>query len=141
MDIRVATLADARILADLNADFNGVQMTPERMAEQMLRCYDVERALIACIDGTAVGFACLRLIPWLCYDPPYAELTELFVREPFRRRGIASALVAHAQRMARAAGAKELRILTGRDNPAARAFYRKLGCTEEDEVLLILHLV
>ena len=141
MDIRVATLADARILADLNADFNGVQMTLERMAEQMLRCYDVERALIACIDGTAVGFACLRLIPWLCYDPPYAELTELFVREPFRRRGIASALVAHAQRMARAAGAKELRILTGRDNPAARAFYRKLGCTEEDEVLLILHLV
>jgi len=141
MDIRVATLADAHILADLNADFNGVQMTPERMAEQMLRCYDVERALIACIDGTAVGFACLRLIPWLCYDPPYAELTELFVREPFRRRGIASALVAHAQRMARAAGAKELRILTGRDNPAARAFYRKLGCTEEDEVLLILHLV
>jgi GNAT superfamily N-acetyltransferase len=141
MDIRVATLADARILADLNADFNGVQMTPERMAEQMLRCYDVERALIASIDGTAVGFACLRLIPWLCYDPPYAELTELFVREPFRRRGIASALVAHAQRMARAAGAKELRILTGRDNPAARAFYRKLGCTEEDEVLLILHLV
>jgi GNAT superfamily N-acetyltransferase len=141
MDIRVATLADAHILADLNADFNGVQMTLERMAEQMLRCYDVERALIACIDGTAVGFACLRLIPWLCYDPPYAELTELFVREPFRRRGIASALVAHAQRMARAAGAKELRILTGRDNPAARAFYRKLGCTEEDEVLLILHLV
>ena len=141
MDIRVATLADAHILADLNADFNGVQMTLERMAEQMLRCYDVERALIAGIDGTAVGFACLRLIPWLCYDPPYAELTELFVREPFRRRGIASALVAHAQRMARAAGAKELRILTGRDNPAARAFYRKLGCTEEDEVLLILHLV
>ena len=141
MDIRVATLADAHILADLNADFNGVQMTLERMAEQMLRCYDVERALIACIDGTAVGFACLRLIPWLCYDPPYAELTELFVREPFRRRGIASALVAHAQGLARAAGAKELRILTGRDNPAARAFYRKLGCTEEDEVLLILHLV
>ncbi len=141
MDIRVATPADAHILADLNADFNGVQMTPERMADQMLRCYDVERALIARIDGTAVGFACLRLIPWLCYDPPYAELTELFVREPFRRRGIASALVAHAQGIARAAGANELRILTGRANPAARAFYRKLGCAEEDEVLLILHLV
>ena len=79
MDIRVATLADAHILADLNADFNGVQMTLERMADQMLRCYDVERALIARIDGTAVGFACLRLIPWLCYDTLYAELTELFV--------------------------------------------------------------
>ncbi|MGQ9549683.1 MAG: GNAT family N-acetyltransferase [Roseiflexus sp.] len=87
------------------------------MAEQMLRCYDVERALIAFIDDAAVDFACLRLIPWLCYDMPYAELTELFVREPFRRRGIASALVARAQGIARAAGAKELRILTGRDNP------------------------
>jgi len=49
--------------------------------------------------------------------------------------------VAHAQGIARAAGANELRILTGRANPEARAFYRKLGCAEEDEVLLILHLV
>ncbi len=141
MNIRVATPADAHILADLNAAFNGVHMTPERMAEQMLRCYDVERALIAFIDGVAVGFACLRLIPWMCYDTPYAELTELFVQEPFRRRGIASALVAHAQGIVRAAGAKELRILTGRDNAAARAFYRKLGCDEEGEVLMTLHLV
>ncbi len=53
MDIRVATPADAHILADLNANFNGVQMTPERMADQILRCYDVECALIARIDGTA----------------------------------------------------------------------------------------
>ncbi|MGB9754199.1 MAG: N-acetyltransferase [Roseiflexus castenholzii] len=140
MEIRVATAADAQALAWLNATFNGVQMSPQRMAEQLARCSGIESALIAYHGDDAIGFACLRLIPWLCYDVMYAELTELFVVEAFRRRGVASALVARAERMARAAGATELRILTGRDNVAAQAFYQTLGYEDEDEMLMIRHL-
>lgn len=140
MEIRLATAADAPALAWLNAAFNGVQISPERMAEQIVRCSGIESALIAYHDDRAVGFACLRLIPWLCYDVMYAELTELFVVEAFRRRGVASALVAHAEQLARAAGAAELRILTGRDNLAAQAFYQALGYEDEDEMLMIRRL-
>ncbi|GIW00954.1 GNAT family N-acetyltransferase [Roseiflexus sp.] len=140
MEIRVATAADAQALAWLNATFNCVQMSPQRMAEQLARCSGIESALIAYYGDDAIGFACLRLIPWLCYDVMYAELTELFVVEAFRRRGVASALVARAERMARAAGATELRILTGRDNVAAQAFYQALGYEDEDEMLMIRHL-
>lgn len=140
MEIRLATAADAPALAWLNAAFNSVQISPERMAEQIVRCSGIESALIAYHDDQAVGFACLRLIPWLCYDVMYAELTELFVVEAFRRHGVASALVAHAERLARAAGAAELRILTGRDNLAAQAFYQALGYEDEDETLMIRYL-
>lgn len=70
----------------------------------------------------------------------HAELTELFVVEAFRHRGVASALVAHAERLARAAGAADLRILTGRDHVAAQAFYRALEYEDEDEMLMIRHL-
>ncbi|MCS7288491.1 MAG: hypothetical protein NZ699_05095 [Roseiflexus sp.] len=40
----------------------------------------------------------------------------------------------------RAAGAAETRILTGRDNVAAQAFYQALGCEGEDEMLMVGHL-
>lgn len=140
MEIRIATPADAEALAELNAAFNDVRMSPQRMAEQLARCADVERALIAFDNGIAIGFACLRVIPWLCYDTPYAELTELFVVEAFRRRGVASALVAYAEHLARTAGATELRILTGRDNHAAHMFYQTLGYQDEEEMLLTRHL-
>ncbi len=140
MEIRLATAADAPALARLNAAFNGVQMSPECMAEQLARCSGVESALIACNDDQAIGFACLRLIPWLCYNVMYAEVTELFVVEAFRRRSVASALVARAEQLTREAGATELCILTGRDHVAAQAFYQTLGYANEDEMLLIRHL-
>lgn len=140
MEIRLATAADAPALARLNAEFNDVQLSPECMAEQLARCSGVESALIAYNDDQAIGFACLRLLPWLCYNVMHAELTELFVVETFRRRGVASALVARAEQLAREAGAAELRILTGRDNAAAQAFYQTLGYANEDEMLLIRHL-
>lgn len=110
------------------------------MAERIVACRDVETALLALEGDAPIGFACLRLVPWLCYDAPYAELTELFVLEPFRRRGAARALVAHAERLARAAGAAELRLLTGHDNIEARAFYTALGYHDEEEVLLVRRL-
>lgn len=47
MEIRTATAVDAPALAWLNAAFNGVQLSPERMAEQLVRCSGVESVLIA----------------------------------------------------------------------------------------------
>ncbi|MFQ3634088.1 GNAT family N-acetyltransferase [Roseiflexus sp.] len=140
MEIRVATAADATALARLNAAFNDVHLSPECMAEQLARCSGIEWALMAYNGNEAIGFACLRLIPWLCYSVTYAELTELFVVETFRRRGVATALVAYAERLAHEAGATELRLLTGRDNDAALAFYQTLGYDDDDEMLMIRHL-
>lgn len=140
IETRVAGEADAAALAMLNEAFNEVRMTPERMAERIAACRNLETAILAYDSGVAIGFACLRLMPWLCYAVPYAELTELFVLESHRRRGAARALVAHAEALARAAGAEELRMLTGHDNAAARAFYAALGYDDEEEVLLARRL-
>jgi ribosomal protein S18 acetylase RimI-like enzyme len=60
-------------------------------------------------------------------DEPYGELTDLFVAASFRRRGVARALMAHVERLAREGGAKELVLLTGFDNAGSQAFYRALG--------------
>jgi ribosomal protein S18 acetylase RimI-like enzyme len=79
------------------------------------------------LDGHPVGFACLRLIPHLQGDEPYAELTDIYVDGPFRRRGIARALIEQVETTAQTAGATEVVIITGFDNEGAQAAYRASG--------------
>ena len=80
-----------------------------------------------------MGIANLRRLSPVFYPEPYAELTELFVEEAYRRLGVGRALVAYAEQLARQSGAGELFILTGADNLPAQAFYRALGY-QADEV-------
>lgn len=127
LSIRIATPEDAPDLARLNAAFNCVQEPPERLAARMVDPKCVETPIIAEIEGRAVGFACLRLVPALCYESTYAELTELFVEEARRRQGVGRALVTYAERLARDSGAEKLALLTGFANAQGQAFYRALG--------------
>ncbi len=125
--IRQATPADAVELARMLNLFDGLGATPEQVAARMAACAHVLTTFIAELDGRPVGFACLRLVPHLQGDEPYAELTDIFVDAPFRRRGVARALIAQVEAAAQAARAGELVIITGFDNQDAQAAYRASG--------------
>jgi GNAT superfamily N-acetyltransferase len=127
MDVRRATIADAPELALLLEEFNGPSVTPEQTAARMSACEGVEMTFLAEMEGQVVGFACLRLVPYMSDDVPYAELTELFVREAYRRRGVARALVAAVRVTAHEQGSDELLVLTGFNNTEALALYQALG--------------
>jgi ribosomal-protein-alanine N-acetyltransferase len=58
-------------------------------------------------------------------DPP--ELQDVSVRPEHRRRGVASALTAAAEREVRARGFDRLRLTVGVDNEPAQALYRRCG--------------
>ena len=58
-------------------------------------------------------------------DPP--ELQDVEVRPEYRRRGIASALTAHAEGEARTRGFDRLRLDVSVDNAPAQALYRQRG--------------
>jgi ribosomal protein S18 acetylase RimI-like enzyme len=73
------------------------------------------------------GFACLRLVPHLQGDAPYAELTDLYVDPPFRRRGVAKALMTEVETVAQAAGADEIVVITGFENDGAQDAYHAQG--------------
>jgi len=131
MNTRIATLDDAAPLAELitafNIPFPGLLVTAEQTAARLAACQGFETTILAELDDRIVGFACLRLVPYMSGDGPYAELTDLFVDAAYRRRGVARALMAHVERLAREAGATEMILLTGFDNAGAQAFYRALG--------------
>ena len=125
--VREATPDDATELARMLDLFDGMGATPEQVAARMLACQSVLTTFLGEMDGQPVGFACLRLVPHLQGDEPYAELTDIFVDAPFRRRGLARALLARVEAEARAAGASEVVIITGFDNEGAQAAYRAVG--------------
>ena len=125
--VRQATPDDATELARMLDLFDGMGATPEQVAARMVACRNVLTTFIGEMDGQPAGFACLRLVPHLQGDAPYAELTDIYVDAPARRHGVASALIAHVEAVARAAGASEVVIITGFDNEGAQAAYRANG--------------
>lgn len=127
LTIRQATPEDAPELARLLDLFDNQAATPTQVSARMLACRSVLTTFLGELDGQPVGFACLRLVPQLQGDAPYAELTDIYVDVPSRRQGVARALLAQVEAAARTAGASELVLITGFDNAGAQAAYRASG--------------
>src|SRR5215204_3094493 len=125
--VRQATPDDAPELAVMLDRFDGIRAIPEQVATRMLAYQSVLTTFLAELDGQPVGFACLRLVPHVQGDEPYAELTDIYVDAQVRRHGVARALIAHVETVARTAGASEVVVITGFDNEDAQAAYRASG--------------
>lgn len=135
---RSAESTDAAGLAHLvrlNALFNAASDSAEQIALRLTDPRCVETPILAEIDGHVVGFAALRLVPCVFCADPLAELTELYVEENYRRQGIGRALVNHAERLARKAGARQMLILTGLTNQVALSMYRNMGYAHNEIAL------
>ncbi len=133
--IRQAESADAAEIARLNALFNGVEAPAESYAVRLADPRRVDIPILAEDSGRTIGLANLRLAPSVFYAEPYAEISELFVEQTYRRQGVGRQLVALAEQLARRAGAAEMIILTDFHNEAAQDLYRSLGYRQHDLAL------
>jgi ribosomal protein S18 acetylase RimI-like enzyme len=148
VEVRQAGAADSAVFALLFTELNrivgivGADQEHEKLpeytdvsAEQMevrLRGVEgIETPFIAYVDDEPAGLTSVRIIPYLDQDSPYAEVTQLYVRPQFQRRGVASRLVARAEELAQSRGATCLHILTGVGNVEGQAFYRASGYSIE----------
>ena len=99
--------------------------------------------LIAWLDGEPVGFVGVGLNEdgspdVLAESRGYAMVSDLHVEEPFRRRGVARALMAALEDEARTAGLPGVILDTGVDEyfAPARALYRAIGYADQRGVYL-----
>ena len=132
--IRTATLDDAEQLAQLNIEFNGEGETSLENIRDCLANNSREVVIVSEEGGLLSGFACLQLKKSFCYDVYMPEITELYVKAEYRKRGIASAMVQFAEKYCREnVPSRRIEILTGSSNTAAQTAYERMGYREDGE--------
>src|SRR5262245_30966506 len=120
--IRQATPDDAPELARLLDLFDHMGATPEQVAARMLACQNVLTTFIGEMDGRPVGFACLRLIPHLQGDEPYAGLCQDWEHHGRSRRAKPASL--SASRLIRRPSARSSALSSGLTTPVVAPLVR-----------------
>ena len=72
----------------------------------------------------------------MCYPIVYAEITELFVMQEYRRQGIGRQLMEFMANYLTQQGVSHFHVLTFKNNTVAQALYRSLGFADTSEILL-----
>jgi ribosomal-protein-alanine N-acetyltransferase len=123
MQIRIATIADAGVIARLSrAEIeHGLiwRWTPERVRHAVR---DPDTNVVVAVDG-----ASLRGFGIMVYRDERAHLCLLAVDPRQRRQGVGTALLAWLEHVARVAGLQRLGLEARQDNAAALAFYARHG--------------
>ncbi|WP_408894736.1 N-acetyltransferase family protein [Paenibacillus taichungensis] len=132
--VRWANENDAEELLKLNDAFNGVGTTMEDVKESL--ALSNELIALAVIEDQAVGFACAQYFKSFCYRGLQGEITEMYITEVARRRGLATLLIAFIEEELRERSVTSIKILTGQRNEMAIKTYEKSNYTRTEEVLL-----
>jgi len=128
--VRLAREGDIPSLEELFFEFSGWELERNAALREAINDLNGE-LLVAEYDGELVAF----LHQVFFVDPLHAgansDITSLFVKEDYRRRGIASQLLQKALQSAKRREVIEIHVTTRKDNKAAIKFYEKIGFKKE----------
>ncbi|MGW2769172.1 N-acetyltransferase family protein [Streptomyces sp. NPDC001275] len=134
-----ATEADvrdlSRMLGEVEAYYGGqpVPGDPEQIRTALLGPSPAATVLIARgDDGEPLGFASYSRLWPAAGAEVSLYLKELFVREPYRRRGVGAELMDAVQAAAAGLGCSRLEWTADTDNATALAFYEARGARRND---------
>lgn len=133
--VRLATVNDAEQLKILNTEFNGPGDTTVQRIRESLLSNRQEIVIVDDMGGCLTGFICVQLKKSFCYDEYIPEITEVYVRQDYRRNGIAQAMICFAEQYCtRNYPLHGFELLTGADNCGAQAVYGRLGYHRDGEI-------
>ena len=139
MSIRVAMLEDALLVAEL-----AIQMwkshTIEELTQEFYEYISKENGTIflAMIDGCAVGFAQCGLRRDYVEgtdSSPVGYLEGIFVKEEYRKRGVARDMLEACQKWAKEQGCAEFASDCELDNEDSLKFHIKMGFVEANRII------
>ena len=133
--IRTATVNDAEQLNILNIEFNGENEAGIDNIRDSLMNNKQETVIVSQEDDTLVGFVCVQLKKSFCYDDYMPEITEVYVKPEYRKRGIAGEMISFAEEYCRRNyPLHKFELLTGERNNDAQSVYRRLGYSSDNEL-------
>jgi ribosomal protein S18 acetylase RimI-like enzyme len=143
---RVATHDDAATLLSMMEDFNaleGIAWSRDR-CEPALRALlsDASLGVVAIVEESreVVGYF---VVTWgfdLEWNGRDAFLTEIYVVAAARARGLGRECLAHAEKIAKANGARALHLMVRDENEPARKLYARAGYTSPPRIFLTKEL-
>jgi len=132
---RQANIQDTEVLFELNEEFNDKGINTIEHIKELLENNKQEIVCVVEINKEIVGFSCMQIIKSFCYSSIHAELTELYIKESFRRIGLATKLINYMENLCiNTYGVNKFQLLTGEKNISARKLYESLGYTFENDV-------
>ena len=135
--VRIATVNDAEQLHILNNEFNGESETSIDNIRNSLINNEQEVVIVADEDRMLVGFVCVQLKKSFCYDEYMPEITEVYVKPTYRKKGIASEMITFAEDYcSKNYPLHKYELLTGQENLVAQSVYSKLGYADDKELHL-----
>jgi GNAT superfamily N-acetyltransferase len=145
--VRNATLADAPDLANLlrvtgwwaHIAAETSQQTVEHVTRHLaLDLADDSHTVFVAEgpDGHIIGYAAVHWLPYLFLRGPEGNVSELFVHETVRGRGVGTLLIKTVEVEARQRGCSRLSLLNMRHRESfERGFYTKLGWEERPQAV------
>jgi GNAT superfamily N-acetyltransferase len=136
--VRLATAADAPVLAQLLHDFNSEFDTPspgpEVLAPRLAELLAGDSTFAVLAEAPPVGLALVTLRTNVWYDGPVALLDELYVAPDRRNDGLGTALLAEVVAQCHARGVELVEINVDEGDVDAQRFYVRHGfsATEPD---------
>jgi GNAT superfamily N-acetyltransferase len=129
IEIRDVLEADVEALSPLMEQLMGQPSTPEQIRSRLrhLAESDVDRVLVAVVDGRVVGLAGLHLAWMVHTDLPTARLMSIVVDETRRGQGIGRRLVEASVEQARAWGCDRIELTSRLERSGAHSFYETVG--------------
>ena len=134
---RLATYEDAKQLELLNDEFNGKGETSLENIRNSLLHNNQEFVVVEQIDDELAGFICVQLKKSFCYDEYMVEVTEVYVKEKYRRKGITKNMIKFAEEYCiKNYPVQKIELLTGKQNAVAQIVYDRLGYKDDNEIHL-----
>ena len=135
--VRIATVNDAEQLNILNNEFNGEGETSIGSIRNSLMNNKQEIVIVADEEDMLVRFVCVQLKKSFCYDDYMPEITEVYVKPTYRKRGVASEMITFAEAYCgKNYSLHKYELLTGQENLVAQSVYSKLGYVDDKELHL-----
>ena len=153
MRVRRVSAQDALQLAELLREIGWfeslsnepVEETSRRVGTHLAQCLadDSHSVFVAeSPEGELVGYGSVHWLPYLFLPGPEGYVSELFVRESARARGVGNQLLHAIEMEAKARGCVRLSLLNLRHRESyQRQFYVKAGWEERREAAKFIYLI
>jgi len=141
-----ATPGDCTVLVDLMSEFyaeSGYPLNRQRAEvafSELLADQELGQVWLIEAEPGVVGYVVLTLGYSMEYGGRDAFVDDLFIRQPFRGRGLGKAALTELRTACAERGVRALHLEVGRDNAAAQSLYRQAGFLDMDRQLLTLRL-